>query len=281
MRRERLIKGVLPLLGTSLFWGSSFPAIKIVVEEIGGELYTGLRSLLTILLLLPYVIYRRNSLDWNVVKGGLLVGVAYSLGLWLQGWGTGLTTASKSAFITGMNVPFVHVYAALVLRRYDKYLALSLLLSLFGLYLLTRPDVALNIGDFLVLLGAVFWAAQIILVSRVSSADPFIIVFLEMIPGLVFLGAGSASSIKDYIIDLHVLAVLFYLAVVCTIGAFSLQVYGQRHVSSTVAAIIYLLEPVFATIFSFIVLGEVITPSQLVGASLIIAAIALSSLIEE
>ncbi len=281
MNREKILKGLLPLLGTSIFWGSSFPAIKVAVGYVGGELYTGMRSLLTIMLLAPYVWYKRHLLTRDVVKGGLLVGLAYTLGIWLQGWGTGLTTASKSAFITGMNVPFVHAYMALVLRKYDRYLAISLGMSLLGLYLLTRPDVALNIGDFLVLLGAVFWAAQIIMVSHVSRADPLLIVFLEMIPGLVFLPVGLARTGIEPLMDVRALLVLLYLALVCTIGAFGLQVYGQRHISAGVAAIVYLLEPVFAGIFSYIALGETMDHYQLVGAGLIVLAIAVSSMMED
>ena len=71
---------------------------------------------------------------------------------------------------------------------------------------------------------------------------------------------------------------LLYLALVCTPLANALQLYGQRWVRSVDAALIYLLEPVFAALFSHIFLGEGMTLRQVVGALLILAAMAVSSL---
>ena len=84
-----------------------------------------------------------------------MAGIAYTLGLWLQGWEMRFTTASNAAFIMGFNVVFVHLYTALLRRRYDCKLTLSLALSLSRLYLLAIPQGMLNIGDALVLVGAV------------------------------------------------------------------------------------------------------------------------------
>ncbi len=275
---EKKFYGILALLLTTILWGSSFPIIKLVMLKISGYTYTWMRSFLALLLLLPYVLYLRNvgELKREVVKGGLIAGFAYALGLWLQGWGTKYTTASNSAFITGLNVVFVHAYVAFTLKNYDWKLILSLVLSLTGLYMLTSPSTGFNIGDFLVLLGAVMWAAQIIIIDKYSSSNPFALTFFEMIPALMFI--IPSLLIKNIsTVSLDTMLLLLYLAFFCSVMAFSLQVYGQRFVNPAVASIIFLFEPVFATFFAHILLSETLSTQQSIGASLILFAMFLAT----
>jgi len=280
MKRE--FYGVSALLLTTLLWGSSFPVIKLVMSEISGYTYTWIRSSLALLILLPYVLHIRSigRLNRKTVEGGLIAGIAYALGLWLQGWGTSYTTASNSAFITGLNVVFVHTYVAFILRDYSWKLALSLTLSIVGLYMLTVPSTGFNIGDFLVLLGAIMWAAQIIIIDRYSSSDPFAFTFFEMIPALVF-AIPSLLSENVLAINLNVIGLLLYLAFFCSVLAFSLQVYGQRFVNPAVAAIIFLLEPVFAALFAHALLAETFNAEQALGATLILIAMFISTINHE
>jgi len=94
-----------------------------------------------------------------------------------SGLGTRYTTASNSAFITGLSVVFVHLYSYFIPRRYCLKLILSLALALFSLYLLTMPAGGLNIGDILVLLGSLMWASQIIIIDRFSMSNLLIFTF--------------------------------------------------------------------------------------------------------
>ncbi|GAB6147967.1 DMT family transporter [Stetteria hydrogenophila] len=271
--------GVAALVLTSMLWGTSFPGIKVVVGEIGSYAYTWMRGALSLALLAPYLAWSlaRGRLDSEAVKGGLLAGVAYALGLWLQGWGTGLTTASNSAFITALHMVWVHLYQSLASERYDSRLAATLLLALSGMFLLTRPDLGLNVGDLLVLAGSFMWALQVIIVDRYSRGDPLQFTAAEM-------GVSTAFIIPDALSSgiarpsPGALAVLLYLAAGPGIGAFALQVYGQRFVDPATATVIYQLEPVFAAVASHLWLHEAMTPSQVAGAALIMASVALAGL---
>ncbi|MCD6488200.1 MAG: DMT family transporter [Desulfurococcales archaeon] len=266
-------RGLAALIATSLLWATSFPAIKIVVSIVHEYTYTWLRSLLAMLGLTPYIILyivRKRGLSGRVVKGGLLAGIAYALGLWLQGWGTRYTTASNSAFITGLNMVFVHIYTGVVLRRYSLRLALSLLLALVGLYYLTMPSTGFNIGDLLVLLGAFTWAAQVIIVDRFSQENPLVFTFFEMAPALAFIIPDMLFN-EAPSIQVDVFLAILYLAIICSDTAFALQVYGQKYIIPATAAIIYLLEPVAATFFAYIVLRETMNTLQAIGAVIILA----------
>jgi len=273
-----MIKGLIALVLTSVLWGTSFPVIKTVMYSVNEYTYTWVRSLIAILGLTPYLLYTyfRGKFSLSTARGGLLAGIAYALGLWLQGWGTKYTTASNSAFITGLNVVYVHLYSATIMRKYSFRLFLALILSTSGLYLLTTPTTGFNIGDLLVLAGSFMWALQIILVDRYSYGDPLIFTLFEMTPALTFL-IPDIVFYGDISVSANALLMITYLAFVCSNAAFALQVFGQRYVSPAVTAIVFLLEPVVAAILSHIVLNEVITSIQVLGASLILTAMFLSS----
>jgi len=281
----REYKYLLALFGTVVFWGSSFPAIKYLMNIISEYSYTWVRGFFSIIFLTPYIIWfaTRKGFSLRCLKGGLLAGVFYSLGLWLQAWGTRYTTASNSAFITGLNVLFVHVITGILYKRYSKELLLSLLTSILGLYFLTMPTDSLvaiqsRIGDFLVLLGAIMWALQILAVDKYSDCNPFVFIYFMFLPTMLFAIPDIVNgSIQDVFVRIDAVLLLVYLALVCNIGAFSLQVYGQKKIRPEVTAIIFLLEPVFASIFSYFALGEIMTLNQIMGAFLILLSMYIAS----
>lgn len=272
------LRGLIALLGATLLWGSSFPTTKIVMNSIDEYTYTWFRGLIALLGLTPYVLYKyvlSRSIGTRVIRGGLLAGIAYSLGIWLQGWGMKYTTATNSAFITQLSVVFVHVYVALRQRRYSWRLLLSLTLALTGLYLLTNPTVSPNIGDLLVLLGAFMWAIQIIIVSIYSGEDPLLFTFYEVMPTLLFIIPGI-TTINQVALSPVTLFLLTYLALACSDAAYSLQVYGQRYINPAIAAMIFLLEPVFASLLAYVALGELLRGLQILGAMLVFVSVFIS-----
>jgi len=268
--------GVLALLGTVLLWGSSFTAIKVTVSVINPLTYVWLRALIAFLGLTPYVLYvsRRSSVKaW--VKGGLITGTVFALGLLFQGWGTKYTTASNSAFITGLNVVFVHLYVGAVRRRYSVGHGLGLALSIAGLYLLTSPEGGLGIGDLLVLVSAVMWAAQVLLVDRFSASNPAVFTWAEMIPSIFFIVPDVTLNGVPHV-PLTLIPVVTYLGLACADAAFTLQVFGQRRVDPASTALVFLLEPVVATVIAAALLRETVTVTRAAGMILILTAIVAS-----
>ena len=269
-------RGIASLIIASLIWGTSFPAMKISVSGVGEFTYTWMRATFAIIMLLPYIFVRRREIDRGIMKAGFLAGLTYAMGIWLQGWGTKFTTASNSAFITGLYMVFVHLYVALMIKRYSPKLSLSLILAISGLYMLARPDLKFNVGDFLVLLSALFWAANILIIDRYSDKNPVILTFFEMIPSVFFI-LPDISTTGLPSLNLNQLMVLMYLGFACSNGATIFQIYGQRFIEPASASVIYLFEPVFAAIFSFALLGEIMKIHEIAGASLILLAMLVAS----
>jgi drug/metabolite transporter (DMT)-like permease len=59
---------------------------------------------------------------------------------------------------------------------------------------------------------------------------------------------------------------------------FFLQAVAQRHVSAEKAAVIYAMEPVFAALFGWLWLSEMLTQRAAVGALIVVSAVVLSEL---
>jgi drug/metabolite transporter (DMT)-like permease len=233
------------------------------------------------LLILVALFNKRENIG-EQLKPGFILGILYFFGISLQGLGMEYTTASNAAFITGLSVVIVYVIEVVSGREKPSVkLAVAIVLSILGLYFLSFSGFEVpNLGDLIVLAGAFFWALQIIATGKYSrNSSLFYLLLFES-----FFTAISATLIFPFVrvpsisSILEVLLPLIYLSFFCTIIANALQLYGQRLVSNTEAAIIYLLEPVIATLFSHITIGEQLEINQIVGAIAIILAMAVSSI---
>ena len=267
------IKGIFFLVLTTILWGTSFSFIKLSVEEISGFSYTFYRGLISILILtiLLAAKHARQGIDAKSFIKGLYTGVAYTTGLLLQGLGTQYVTPSTSAFITGLNTVHVHLYAGFLARKYGLTHAVSLVLAISGLYILTSPQNSGGLGEILVFMGSISWAAQIILVSKFSDSSMLEYLYGMFTPTL-FLAPYVFIVENGGELSLNAIAYLAYLAVACSLGAMYFQVKGQKYVTASSAAIIFLLEPVFALIFSLVMGLEDLVLYKLVGGGLIVLA---------
>lgn len=277
--RSAMIGVVLLLLATFL-WGTSFPVIKILMYDVPPWTYTGVRSVFSLAVLLVLFLAELalgKPLDLDAWRGGILTGVAYAMGIMLQGWGTAFTTASNSAFLTSMSVIMVLAMEFALKKKLDARVLAAGLASVAGVYLMAGGGaLVIGLGDALVLASALFWAVQIMLISYLKYSSYVQFVTAMFIPSLGFLlpSLGSAPTL-----DARELLWLAYLGAV--VGAFSsfLQVAGQRRVSASLAAIIYQLEPVFASVLSYLFLSEVFTSRKTFGAAVILAATTYASLL--
>ena len=182
-RSSLQLKGYVALLLLTFLWGSTFPFIKIVVVALGFAYYVALRHLIAVLALAPAAVAARRKLRWSLAPGAVL-GALYFGGITLQGWGMELTTASNAAFITSLSVVMVYVLEAARGRaRLNLNLTASVALSVAGVYLLScyGAGLAMNLGDLIVLVGALFWALQIMAVSTYTVKYDFLsLLFLEV-----------------------------------------------------------------------------------------------------
>jgi len=275
---KQRVRGVVALIIASVVWGSTFPIIKIVVKHVNSFRYVWIRNLLAVLAMVPYIAYRlwKGSVAKRSVIGGLLIGSAYTLALWLQGLGTFYTTASNSAFITNLYFIYLHTYEALKRKRYDHRLAVAVIIALAGLYIMTSPT-GFGFGEAVVLVGSFIWALQILIVDRYSTTNPLDTTFFMLLPPLT-LSILDAMLFELPTISslLPVVPHLLYLSLIASIVAYTLQLHGQKYVVASTASTIYLVEPASAPLFAMLIINESVSTAQIAGFALIMLALYLS-----
>jgi len=277
---SRRAEGALVI--AALFYGITFPLVRDALHDITPFAYLVGRFTVATVCVAPFAIRAYRTADAEtrrlVLRAGALAGALLFAGYATQTVGLQYTSASTSAFITGLNVVFVPVIVAIMHRRVpSRSVCAGIGLAVVGLYLLTGADLALGRGDMLTLACAVLFAFHIVsigaYVNRVPQA-PFTTAQLALvavlcIPPTAVQGTGTITA-------LAIFAIVF-TGIACSAIALPLQVWGQRRIPTTRAALILLAEPVFAALASYID-GERLDPSQLVGAAVILVGIAVSEL---
>jgi drug/metabolite transporter (DMT)-like permease len=268
--------GVALLLVVTLIWGTTFVVIKGALESVPVPLFLALRFTAAALLL-SWVRFDRKML-----LPALALGVVSFASYGSQTLGLSYTTASKGAFITALCVIIVPFMSGLLFRvKVAGKVYVTAGIALAGLALLTLGGQdSLNRGDLIILGTAVAYALHIILMSQVlKSHPPLKVAALQLWPVALIswiwaapqasllpqLGAGAWWSI-------------IYLAVVATALVLVLQSYAQRVVPAHVAALVFVLEPVFAAFFAYWFTGEQLGAAGLIGGGMVFAALLLSEL---
>lgn len=266
----------LTLVIITLIWGSTFVIVKETVESVPPSLLLALRFSVAGLLF-AWVRPGRAAL-----LPGLVLGVLSFAGFATQTLGLVSTTASKAAFITGLSVILTPLFSALWFRHSVPARAyLAALVALLGLGLMGFTGAqGVTTGDLWVLGTAVFYAFYILYLGEVApkygalelSAVQFwpmaLLAWLWALPQLGQVGSLSVASVSSIV----------YLGAIATALVSVLQVRAQRVVSAHVAALVFVLEPVFAALFAYFVLGEALGVWGWVGAGLVGAAMLLSEL---
>lgn len=292
MRRHQLTADASLLFVTAV-WGATFVMVQDAVMGYPVFAFLAIRFALAALVLLPFFLRSRQpsaairpsarsplSDMLAALLPGILVGVALFAGYAFQTFGLRYTTPAKAGFITGMSVVLVPIGQAIFLRRPpQRNSIIGVTLAAGGLALLSlQPGLAISLGDVLVLACAVAFAAQILLVGRYAPDwQPLRLALVQIVTVAVL--SGAAALLLERPIGWPPGNVWFaaaFTGVLATALAFFVQSRAQRDTSPTHTALIFAAEPVFAGLFSYLLIGEVLGPRQLAGAGLILAGMIIS-----
>jgi drug/metabolite transporter (DMT)-like permease len=227
----------------------------------------------------PIAWRRREHATPEEVRHGVIAGLALLSGFVLQTFGLEHTTASSSAFVTYLLVVMVPVMTAILSRRLPTAATvIGVLLAMVGLLLLSGGPSGFGIGELLTLACAVGFAAHIVVLSRTAHLhDAVRLTFWQILTvGVACLIPGAFLGGYSFGADVWFAAAFCGLG--ATAGAFFLMVWGQRVVPGTQAALVLLLEPVFAGVLGY-ASGERLGWAGLAGALLILIAILVSEVV--
>jgi len=284
----RALKADLALGVITLIWGATFVVIKMALDDASPLMFVSLRFTLATALLLAIFARRAPLWDAGLARAGGIIGIFLCAGFVFQTIGMQYTTPAKSAFITALSVVLVPVVLVVLFgRRLRPLTVLGVLAAAAGMYLLTIPagEFRIGRGDFITFLCALAFAGHIVAVGHYAprhSVGGLVVWQVAVTLALVAVATPLAglSGLED--VRLHWTPSLVF-AVLLSAGlgiafAFSVQTWAQQFTSPTHTAIIYSLEPVFAALFSYLILEERLGPRALVGAGLILAGLILAEL---
>ncbi|HCD46693.1 MAG TPA: EamA family transporter [Lachnoclostridium sp.] len=280
--KKRLAIGGLILV--TIIWGGGFVASDMALESMRPFQIMAVRFLLGTILMGLISIRSLKGITKSEVKAGGLMGLALFAGFAFQIVGLQYTTPSKNAFLTALNVVIVPFISFLILKKKIGARGIAgALMSIAGVALLSlERNFSLGLGDGLTLICAVGFAFQIFLTSEfVKKYRATVLNFIQMITAffLSFISLMAFGETQYHVTGKGILSVL-YLGVISTTICYLLQTASQKYVDETKAAIILSLESVFGTLFSILILGEIVTPRMLAGSIIILGAVVISNLSE-
>lgn len=230
----------------------------------------------------------RNKLEFSnfkLWKNGLILGFFLFLGFSFQTVGLEFTSASKSGFITGSNlviIPFAQ-YFILKIKPGSENLV-GALIVLIGLYILSEAFyIDPNIGDLMTLFCAVFFAIHLVLLNKYTNSENFLYMtfgqfFSMTVMSLIFtfLYDENFKGGAFIFLNTELIITLIYTSFVSTLLSILLITKYQNMTTPLRAGIIYSMESIFAAIFAFIVLNEILNFNQLIGAAIMFTGLIIS-----
>ncbi len=273
--------GVLILVLVTLIWGSTFPGVKIVTKVLSPAELVAARFLLSALLFSPFL---RGS-SWLLWRDAALLGIFLFFSFLSQAVGIQDISSGRAAFITGLNVIFVPLALAAFGKPVPKVAFWAAFLALAGIGVMSFDSGAFTFsyGDLWTLGCAVSYAAYVLLLERFSSRHNSLqfsaaqVLVVGILAGLWALPGILEHGIPASLYGSSLLPVL-YLGIVAAGLTTLLQTIAQKVVPAFQAAVLYSLEPVFAVVFSYFLLHEVLNTRGWIGAGLVLLAMVLSQI---
>lgn len=285
MRTERW--GLAALLVVTVVWGTTFPAMKQLSSDLSALHIIWLRFGMAAVVLLPLWWGMRRA-EW---RWGLGLGVLNFVAFWLQIEGLHHTTSNRNAFVTGLNVLIVPLMAWLALRRQmGWHVWAACAMAVGGMCLMFFEDAPWNWGDSLTLCSAVVYAVYILAMEaaglRNQAAPLRATRMAAALAGTMFACTTLILLIQpNGMAQLHTQAMalsanawlaLIYLGLIASAMVVIFQAWGQQRVDAMRSAIVFGLEPVFASLTAWWLIGERMGPIAMGGAALMVAALIFS-----
>lgn len=294
MKQNKLLGNSFLLLAATI-WGSAFVAQRVGMDYVGPLTFNAVRFWMAAAFLVPVTFlsgkWERRVADPSkpvetkpqkpLFIAGIICGIILFSGSTLQQFGLVFTTAGKAGFITALYIILVPIFGLVIKHRpgYKSWIGVGV--GSLGLYFLTITEsLTIARGDFIVLIGAGFWALHVLFIDHFGpKVDPiklsmiqFAVCALLSTFGMFLFEDPSWHAIGTGIVP------ILYAGVLSGGVGFTCQILGQRHTSPTIASLLLSMESVFSAIFGNLILHEVMSDRELLGCGLMFIAIIVSQL---
>ncbi len=294
------LKGALPCFLAAVIWGLSFVFQTTAMDTIREFTFSGVRMVLAVLVLFPASLLseklskkppmsdeEKRAARKTLLTAGVLCGLCLFAGFNLQQFAFVDTPTGKIGFLTAQYMVIVPVLGTIFFhKKIELRIGMSVLLAVFGNFLLCIQRGSLSSfgrGELLSLSCSLFFALQILIVDH--YADRVNVISLSCVQ---FTVAGAMSLACMFIFEhptvpsiLAVAPELLYAGVASSAGAFTLQLYGQKHTDPVLASMLLCLESVFSALFGWLILHQSLSARERLGCAIMFTAIVLALLPRE
>ena len=272
-------QGVGLVVLTSALWGTAYPVIRPAVTGAGAVRPSALllgRFGVAAVALIPFL--RPGRRLWAAaVQLGVLVWVGYAcLAVGLRD-----TTVGRGSFLVALSVVFVPVWTGVRGGRVRPAVWAAAGLALAGVGLL-GGDVAsgpVNRGDAWAVGCALAWAAYTVRLGAFAADFPALTLTaaqLSVVAGLSVAWAAADGTLPGHGGPAYPWVAAVWLGLVATVLPTGLQTVAQRWVPAPQVAVLFTLEPVWASAVAWGLGGDRLGSHGLAGAGLVLAAAALA-----
>lgn len=258
-------RATLILLATAIIWGFAFVAQVLGGDYIEAFTFNGLRFTMGGVALLPVCVLlerRRDvSLDvWRRKQRKTLIAAVFGGGALfiasaLQQIGATMTRDPGTAgFLTGLYTVLTPIFYLIIFKKKSPWNTwVGVIFAVVGLYLLCLREgggPVMGLGEILVLIGAFFWAAHILIVDHfVSDICPLRFSSCQfIICGLLSLVVAFCTETITWDGIWSGKWAILYCGLLSVGVAYTCQTLGQKMAPPTYAAIVLSTESVFAAV---------------------------------
>ena len=276
---------------TTFIWGTAFIAQDTGMDNIGPLTFNAARFFVGFITVLPIAfllekrkIIKNINLDKKLFfKYLILMSLSLFLGTYLQQTSLLYTNVANAAFFTVFYVPLVPIILFIIYKiKVHWSIWPSILLCIIGVYFLSDfSNSEILLGDGLVILCSIFWALHIIFAGKFMEKFNIPVFFASLQAilvgtySLIFALFFEEINFSKIILENYS---IIYAGFLSGGIAFTLQMYAQKNIEETPAAIIYSLEGVFAALAGWIILNQILDLNNIIGCFLILVAVILSQI---
>lgn len=290
---KQQIKSSLILLLTATIWGVAFVAQSVGMEYIGPFTFNAIRCVLGGLVLIPVILVLKKKKETGAENqekedkktlwaGGIACGVILCIASNLQQFGIMKASVGKSGFFTALYIVMIPVIGIFIGKRPGIKLWFCVALAVVGMYLLCMKDGSFTIerADIMLLLCALAFSFHILVVDYFSpkvdgvkmSCIQFFVCGVLSAVGMLFTETPDISNIQAAWLPL-----LYAGLLSCGVG-YTLQIVGQKGINPVIASLIMSLESVISALAGWVILGQVLSPKEILGCVLMFVAIIITQI---